>query len=148
MRPRYLNVNIRQPATSKIGPLDTAIMPGTSASFLYFQWQDVFQKEKPFELFIDLPPDLPDPRRTNLVFEGAPEEFVEDTRGSEEKYSLDTHGFTFRKHKTTFDNWSDREAVEREHFPEIEQLLKDQVDGVDRVFFFDWRVRLWACEKV
>ena len=38
------------------------------ATFEYIQWQPLYLEEKPYEIFIQIPEDLPKVRRTNLVF--------------------------------------------------------------------------------
>ena len=44
------------------------------------------------------------------------------------------------RHSTTICDWKDRDVVEREHLPEIEQLVEDHVEGADRVHLFDQRI--------
>lgn len=45
-----------------------------------------------------------------------------------------------RKHQPDAMHFASREAVESLYLPEIEHFLKREVNDVDRVCFFDWRV--------
>ena len=115
-------------------------MPGVTARFQYLQWQDLYEKEKPFEIFINLPSTVDDQRQSNLVFEDGTPEYVENARDSTTSFDLDVHGFTFKRHRTLFTAWHNRDAVETDYFPDLEQFLKQELPGADRVVFFDWRV--------
>ena len=108
-----------------------------SLSFLH--WQDLYEREKPFQIFTNIPEDAEDQRDTNLVFKRECVS-VYDVRGLLRNTSLDTNGFIFRKHTLKNGNFHDRNSIEQNYLPEIETLLKSEVDGADRIFFFDWRV--------
>ena len=114
--------------------------PIEKASIQYLKWDPLFNKEKPFHVFMDIPLDAKDQRVTNITFEDHDVEF-HDIRGCEETFSLDTNGFMVRKHQPDAMHFASREAVESQYLPEIEHFLKREVDEVDRVCFFDWRVR-------
>ena len=105
----------------------------------FLQWQPLYETEKPFQIFIDIPEDAKDKRNTNLVFEDVPL-VVNDVRGLGKLSSIDEKGFIYRRHESCVTNFSDRNVVDKTYLPEIEKLLKNELDGVDRVFFFDWRV--------
>lgn len=78
---------------------------------------------------------------TNLVWEsGKDEEIMHNLRGSDESPEFDTHSFCFRVAPTHFKDWDSRRKVEEEYLPELEALIKREVDGVDEVQIFDWRV--------
>jgi hypothetical protein len=96
--------------------------------------------EKPFQIFIDIPEDAKDQRTSNLVFE-TQEVQVYDASVATKQFTLDTTGFMFRKHNTRVLDFTDKFMVEEVYLPEMEALLKQEVEGVDRVFFFDWRIR-------
>lgn len=106
----------------------------------FLQWQSLYEEEKPFQIFINIPEDAEDQRHTNLVFEKV-SLYVHDVRGHPWDYSLDTNGFMYRQHNTNMTNFSDRKAVREKYLPDIEALLKREVQGADQIFFFDWRVR-------
>ena len=108
-----------------------------SLSFLH--WQDLYEWEKPFQIFIDIPEDAEDQRDTNLVFKQE-RLTIFDVRGLATKFSLDDNGFIYRRHEMGHVDFSSRKAVDQSYLPEVEQLLRKELEGVDRVFIFDWRV--------
>lgn len=109
----------------------------TSLNFL--RWQNLYEEEKPFQIFINLPEDAEDQRTTNLVFEKVSLQ-VYDVRGQAEDFSLDTNGFMYRQHITKTIDFSDQQSIEETYLPNIQALLQQEVEGADRIFFFDWRV--------
>lgn len=110
------------------------------ARFEYIQWRDIYKTEKPYEIFIDLPPELKDTQRSNLIFKPQGTQKVEDARGRETEFNLDTHGFAWRKHETKVKDFKSREEVVNNYFPEMVALIRSEVEDVDRVYIFDWRV--------
>lgn len=111
------------------------------ASLKFLQWQPLYELEKPFQIFVNIPDHFKDQRTTNLVFEDCPV-VVKDIRHRAANFTLDDHGFTYCHHETAGGDFTDRIYVEETYLPEIETLLRREVDGVQQVFFFDWRVRL------
>ena len=109
------------------------------SSIKYIQWQRLYDNEKPFQIFIDIPKDTPDQRYTNLVFEDKETKFV-NIRGRQQDFSLNDHGFAYRHHQFEFDDFEDRVKVEEFYLPQVEDFIKKEVEDVDKVFFFDWRV--------
>lgn len=110
------------------------------ASVQFLKWQDLYNKEKPFNIFLDIPLEAKEQRKTNLVFEDI-EIPIEDIRGNEHNFTLDNHGFMTTR-LPRFIGSLDTETVQNKHLPAVERLLKEKVEGADRVFIFDWRVRL------
>ena len=122
------------------------------ASLKFLEWQSLYDVERPFQIFINIPEQVKDRRTTNLVFEDRLV-MVKDIRGGADNYSLDDYGFMYRKHETKTLDFEDRAMVENQYLPEVESLLRCEVSGVDRVFFFDWRVRascftVWSIQKL
>lgn len=105
----------------------------------FLQWQKLYEEEKPFQIFINIPEDAEDQRTTNLVFEKVSLQ-IHDVRGRSNEFSLDTNGFMYRRHTTEITSFSDRQSIDEDYLPEIEALLRQEVEGADRIFFFDWRV--------
>lgn len=110
-----------------------------SITLKFLKWQPLYVDEKPFQIFINIPPSALDQRTTNLVFENITLP-VHDIRFLPLPPTLDSHGFTYIKQETSVKNFSSRENVDKYYLPDIEALLRMEVEGVDRVFFFDWRV--------
>jgi hypothetical protein len=69
---------------------------------------------------------------------------VTDIRGSEDHFTLDSHGFQLVDHSTRTvckeDGYEDESKVKSFYFPECEQLLLD-VTGGSKAFIFDHKVR-------
>ena len=111
------------------------------AALNYLHWQDVYAKEKPFQLFSVIPSSgLAGERTTNLVFKEGQVEFIRDVRGEESSYSLNDQDFAFRVYPTCLQDFKVRENIENVYLSEMEDLLKREVESVDKVYFFDWRV--------
>ena len=109
-------------------------------AFEYLEWQDLYEEEKPFEVFIQIPDGLPDARPTNLVFNKVCTQLVKDIRGNESEYTLNEQGFQVVKVPTAFKDFYNRDSVEQHYKAECAQLLMDNLEGVDRLYFFNWRV--------
>ncbi|KAF8584676.1 hypothetical protein K439DRAFT_1633390 [Ramaria rubella] len=65
---------------------------------------------------------------------------IENIRGKEGKYSLDTSGFKFFREPAKHTRFLDDEEIKREYYPESEELLK-RMTGASRVILFDHTVR-------
>ena len=102
------------------------------ASFKFIKWQELYQTEKPFQIFANIPDDAEDQRLTNVDWEDKPVRVV-DIRGCESEYNLDANGFEVVSHESRTHDFTNREVIEKEYLPEVEDLLKEQLDGVDRV---------------
>lgn len=109
----------------------------------FLQWTDLYLTEKPFQLFLDIDSDAADQRKTNLVFEKKDIK-VTNLRGHEGLFSLDQNGFIVRKFSEAASCFQetapDEYIVKTQYFPAVENLLRQEVDGIDRVFLLDWRV--------
>ena len=113
------------------------------AAFCYLEWDNLFHKEKPFEILIDIPPEASDQRKTNLTFQHASKELVRDARPNLADLKLDIHGFECLLHHSQLKahEFRDRKKVEQVYLPECETLLKDHVQSVDDVYIYNWRLR-------
>ncbi|KAK3167106.1 hypothetical protein OEA41_010231 [Lepraria neglecta] len=101
----------------------------------YLEWQKLYGTEKPFQLFSVVGGGhLPDQRTTNLVFKEGEVETIHDVRGTESQYSLNKQGFTFRIYPTRVHDFGVRDEVENVYLPEIEELLRREVEGIDQVY--------------
>lgn len=111
-----------------------------TAPLNYLRWRDLYKVEKPFQIFINIPDDATDKRSTNLEWE-THQVNIQDARGSECDFTLDNYGFVFRRYPSDFNCFTDRRLVEDKYFPEIEQILRSELQGLDKIFIFDWRLR-------
>ena len=124
--------------------MDISSPNACSSSIKFLKWQTLYEKERPFQIFTDIPEAAADQRLTNLVYEDIKQTF-HNIRGRETCFHLDDHGFTYRRHQIDFEDFESRKAVEAEYLPQIEKLFKKCVDEVDKVFIFDWRVINLTC---
>ena len=115
---------------------------GINPMLKFLKWQELYEIEKPFQVFINIPSHVKDRRTTNLVFEDV-QVNIRDVRYLPNSFDLNQHGFTYIKHTTNVQCFTDRAAVEEQYLPEIEKLIRSNLEDVDRVHFFDWRVS-WA----
>ncbi len=112
------------------------------ATLQYLKWRDLYETEKPYQLFSAVTQhDLPVRGATNLEWTEGDVETIHDVRGIVSQFALDKHGFAFRKAPTKFRDFESTEQIEKIYLPEVEDILKLEVEGVDQVHFFDWRIR-------
>jgi hypothetical protein len=65
---------------------------------------------------------------------------VMDITGEEDKYSLDTHGFQYCRHKSSEKEFIDEEAIRSVYYEECRDLLKG-ITGARRIHIFNHKVR-------
>src|SRR5436305_593967 len=104
----------------------------------FLQWNSLYEKERPFQIFMDLLPGSEDRRKTNLVWEEKQIE-VKDFRDEASKYHLDTHGFATCR-LPGFRLLPDRDVITEEYLPAVKDMLRSSLDDVGTVFVYDWRV--------
>lgn len=104
-----------------------------TGSFRFIQWQELYKREKPFQVLTQIPPEAEDQRDNNLIFKDEQVE-VRDVRSMSIPPTLDTYGFMFRKHALSCADFGSRRAVEETYFPEVERLMRQEVEGVGGVF--------------
>ena len=107
---------------------------------MYLQWEDKFNSEKPYQIVSENIPELDGLARSNITMIEGPEEMIEDIRGRETTFDLDQNGFKVLKCAFPAIDYQRNEDVEEIYKPEVEKLLRENVEGVDKVVFFNWRV--------
>lgn len=68
---------------------------------------------------------------------------VQDARGQETDFDLDTHAFALLKdypHNPAI-NWDDDESIKKNYYPEVEQLLLKHAPGAQKILLFDHTIR-------
>ena len=100
------------------------------ARLAYIDWQDVYDVEKPYQIFSTLSSDLSDLSSTNLVFKDGELEDMHDVRGRESDFVLDKQGFQFCKHKLNVLDLISPKAVEEAYLPQMEVLLRQTLGDV------------------
>ncbi|CAI6332468.1 unnamed protein product [Periconia digitata] len=106
----------------------------------FIKWLPLYENEKPFNIFINLPEDAQDTRTNNLEFDVIDTSF-HNVRGQEDKFSLDEQGFEFIQWPHTFKNFGDRAAVETEYLPQIEKFIREKIPDAEEIALFEWRLR-------
>jgi hypothetical protein len=106
---------------------------------VYLEWQDLYNEEKPFQVFANVPHDSTE-RLTNLVFAPSPPLRIHDLRGRENDFSLDRNGFAVIRDQMPAFDISTKETMEGNAIPYFEHLVKKHVSGVDFVRCFDYGV--------
>jgi hypothetical protein len=112
------------------------------ATFRFLEWQDIYDSERPYQILTAILEEAPEQRRSNLAFHDGPPQEVEDIRGQEGRFSLDHNGFQYITHHSQLSSnqFEDKELVEHKYFEECEKILREHLEDVNEVFFFDWRV--------
>jgi hypothetical protein len=123
-------------------PQRASSMATISAGVQYAKWLKLFETEVPFQSYAEIPEDAPDQRKTNLEFETRVESF-EDLRSNLESFNLDEHGFMVKQEPLPFTSefFAQRDEVEKLYFAELERVVREICGKVNKVHFFDWRVR-------
>ena len=86
--------------------------------------------------------------RSNVRLAPGPPETLNDVRGIDEPFSLDANGFKYVNAPTNFKDWSSQPKIAQDFLPEMEKLLKREVDGCDEIMFYDARIRQEGNEGV
>ncbi|RDL30821.1 putative 7 alpha-cephem-methoxylase [Venustampulla echinocandica] len=114
-------------------------MTDVLGQFNYFQWKPLFNEEKPYYLYTDPPPGLPN---ANFSTKPGDAETVHDVRGRENEFNLDNHGFAFTRQKYPFSLKDiDPVTMKTQYLPSLEGLIREQLQQDCEIFWFDWRKR-------
>lgn len=62
---------------------------------------------------------------------------VENLRGQENQFSINTSGFAVYKSPATEKSFTDDQAVRKGYYEEVEQLLRSKLPSVKKVVIFD-----------
>ncbi|KAI1097187.1 hypothetical protein F4804DRAFT_352110 [Jackrogersella minutella] len=66
---------------------------------------------------------------------------IYDIRCLEMPPSLDDYGFMFRHRPSRLAEFSDKDQITSTYLPEVEDIINTELDNVEKVFIFDWRLR-------
>ena len=112
----------------------------------YVKWNDLFLREKPYQVIADLDSEALDsdhPAKsfatTNIEFEYGAAQTIHDIRGRENEFNLRDHAFQICQRPMQLDSVNPR-YVDSVYVPQVEALLRDIVPNVVKVMVFDWRV--------
>ena len=112
--------------------------------FQYLENDPLYDSTKP----VQVTPPFPPSSRTNVRLTPGPDEVLNDVRGREDQFTLDNNGFCYVHAPTKFKNWSSQPSIAKDFLPEMEELLKREVDGCDEIVFYDARIRQESDEGV
>ncbi len=112
---------------------------GEQASIVYLQWQELYESEKPFQVFANVPQGSSE-RLTNLAFAPSPPLTIRDLRGQEDAFTLDANGFQVVWDQMPPFDFTTKESVDSTVVPHLEDLVRKHVKGADFVRCFDYGV--------
>lgn len=104
----------------------------------YLKNDPIYATQKPLQI---TPNFLDKEHKTNVRLAEGEEETIHDVRGRESDFSLDEHGFKYVHAPTNFKDWSSQPKIAQGYLPELEDLLRREVDGCDEIMFYDARIR-------
>lgn len=107
-------------------------------SIQYLKKENIYDEERPFQLFLDEPSVTEKGRNNNLEWE-THEVCIESFRNNLEYFDIDNHGFTTRQLQG-FSTLRDSEKIEIGYLRAVEFLLLREIKQAKTVFIFDWRV--------
>ncbi|KAJ5406329.1 hypothetical protein N7465_007613 [Penicillium sp. CMV-2018d] len=119
----------------------------------YLQWQTSYTHTRPYRIaqFGRKRKNNDQKKPHNLVFqEGDAAETIRDIRGTTEaegnqSFTLEINGFVYSRYPpplfTNPKDFGDPAHIQNILLPECEAILRNEIEGVDRVFIFDWKIR-------
>ncbi|KAF7587686.1 hypothetical protein BBP40_006872 [Aspergillus hancockii] len=116
----------------------------------YLQWQSIYGHTRPYRIarFGRKKQKGDQEKLHNLIFRQENcAEIIQDIRGFKEediKFTLEANGFAYCKYPPSSpmkpqDFWNS-EQVEKVFLPECEAILRNEIEGIDQVYIFDWKV--------
>jgi hypothetical protein len=67
-------------------------------------------------------------------------ETIQDIRGTHEELHLDLQGFRYVKAPTNFEDWASENEIRKVLIPEIEDLLRQELEGCDEIHVINIKV--------
>lgn len=132
---RMVTSAIDLPQTS---PKMTVESKDVNVQLHYLQDLPLYKHTKPLQIT----PNFADKEHlTNVQLEPGQPETIRDVRGIHHGFSLDDNGFKYVKAPTAFADWSSQPKIAQDYLPELEALLRREVDNVDEILFYDARIR-------
>ena len=110
----------------------------------YLKDDPVYETKKPTQVT----PPFPTSNRTNIELMPGPPELLNDVRARQNEFTLDNNGFCYVKAPTTFKDWSSQPAIAKDFLPEMEDMLRREINGCDEIIFYDARIRQESDEGV
>ncbi|KAK5136272.1 hypothetical protein LTR08_003879 [Meristemomyces frigidus] len=127
------------PTPPPLPATEANIIPNDIAVKLQYLKDDpLYDRVKPLQI---TPTFADKDGRTNVQLMPGAVEVIRDVRGLDHSFSLDENGFVYVKAPTAFKEWSSQPRIAQDYLPELEELLKREVEGCDEIMFYDARLR-------
>lgn len=104
----------------------------------YLKDDPIYKEQKPLQI---TPNFMDNQNKTNVKLAPGELETVQDVRGRENEFTLDRNGFRYCHAPTAFKDWSSQPSIAQSYLPELETLLRKEIDGCDEIMFYDARIR-------
>ncbi|CAG8316607.1 unnamed protein product [Penicillium nalgiovense] len=120
----------------------------------YLQWQSSYSHTRPYRVaqFGRKRKNNEQKKPHNLVFQdGDVAETIRDIREStaaedNQRFTLETNGFVYGRYPaplfTNPKDFGEPDHIQNVFLPECEAILRNEIEGVERVFIFDWKVSI------
>ncbi|KAK4194398.1 methyltransferase CmcJ [Triangularia verruculosa] len=112
------------------------------AKIRYAKDLPLFEREKPYVVLSELAASDSDFRHTNIELEFGKPQVIQDIRGREAEFTLDSNGFQVCHQRSALGAWEKAHDIEVIYLPEVEALLRNELGpDVTGIKIFDWRLR-------
>lgn len=110
-----------------------------TARLRYIKDRELYSREKPYVLYC---PVAGVPSR-NIIFDEGPEQVITDVRGREEEFTLELHGFVFKKAEAPENiDWKNPVDIEERYVPAVQNIVKELLGGGTMSFpMWEWKQR-------
>ncbi|KAJ4024688.1 hypothetical protein NW752_003241 [Fusarium irregulare] len=113
----------------------------TVISLGFLKDKPLYEREKPYVLFVGKPGIGKNETNTNVELETVRDIPLRDVRGISDSFTLDKHGFQFIAHQQTFCDFEDEDLVKQLYLEEVKEVIQFHVPYAKKVHIFDWRRR-------
>ncbi|KAK0309595.1 hypothetical protein LTR82_015083 [Friedmanniomyces endolithicus] len=132
---------VAAPTQAKTGA-KTSKRRNVDVQLTYLKDDPLYKTVKPLQVT----PNFADTaHKTNVQLEPGQPETLHDVRDISGKplgdFTLDNHGFEYVNAPTAFKDWDSQPKIAQAYLPELEALLRREIDGCDEILFYDARIR-------
>lgn len=131
-----------QPKTTsdgvKLGTASELPSKDVTVKLQYLAHDPIYEKVKPLQV---VPGFLDREGKSNVRLQPGEPETIVDIRHVAKDFTLDDNGFCYVKAPTSFKDWTSQSKIGEVYLPEMEDLLRRELDGVDEIMLFDARIR-------
>ncbi|KAK0881712.1 hypothetical protein LTR87_004488 [Friedmanniomyces endolithicus] len=132
---------VEAPTQAKTGA-KTSKRRNVDVQLTYLKDDPLYKTVKPLQVT----PNFADTaHKTNVQLEPGQLETLHDVRDIGGKplgdFTLDDHGFKYVNAPTAFKDWDSQPKIAQAYLPELEALLRREIDSCDEILFYDARIR-------